>query len=123
MFLARNADPMLAAPRGHHYRNLRTAIRALEGSSRQMAHWREDARWLKLGIHYAKAAQVAQRLFMHMNWLAFQHFAVMFETGHRHMDDLANLRTLRRGAILPKNTDFLRMPELMPRQPSGRLMH
>lgn len=88
-----------------------------------MAHWREDARWLKLGIHYAKAAQVAQRLFVHMNWLGFREFGVLFENGQQRMDDLKNARTNRMGAILPRNTDFLRMPELMPRQPTGRLMH
>lgn len=123
MFLARNADPMLAAPRGHHYRMLREALRALEGSSRQMAHWREDARWLKLGIHYAKAQRVAHQLFLHMNWLGFQNFAVMFENGTQHLDDLATRKTGQMGMILPKNTDFLRMPELVPYRPRGRLMH
>lgn len=122
-FLARNADPMLIAPRSHHYRTLRAALNALEGSSRQMAHWREDARWLKLGIHYAKAMRIAQRLFANMNWLEFQRLGIMFENGSRHLDELAQRRTGHVGMILPKNTDFLRMPEVFPRQSGGRLMH
>lgn len=88
-----------------------------------MAHWREDGRWLKLGIHYAKSMRVAQKLFSNMSWLEFQRFAVMFENGSRHLDDLETRRTGRMGAIIPKNTDFLRMPEVFPRQSSGRLMH
>jgi hypothetical protein len=123
LFLARNADPFQAAPRGHHYRMLRAALRALEGSSRQMAHWREDARWLKLGIHYAKAQRVAHQLFLKMNWLGFQTFSTMFDNGLSHLDELATRKTGHMGMILPKNTDFLRMPEMVPYRPNGRLMH
>lgn len=46
--LGKNADDDYLAIRGPDYTALKEAVELLEGSARQMAHFRSDARWLKL---------------------------------------------------------------------------
>ena len=123
MWLAKNADPERAAPRGRHYRALRDALSALEGTCRQLAHWREDTRWLKLGIVYAKAMRVAQQNFARQDWLGFKELSALFELGVRRMDELATKRTERVGMILPKRTDWLILPDAKPIYPAMRRVH
>lgn len=109
--LGRNADTDILMPRGKHYLKLKQSLELLEGSARQMAHFREDARWLKLGILYAKATRVAQKHYVQLNWKAFTMMMTIFEQGHRHLNDL-NAKTGKMGAILPaRPSDFLLMPD------------
>lgn len=111
--LGRNADADYLAPRGHDYGELRRALKALEGSSRQMAHFRADARWVKLGIVYAKAMRAAQAKFVGQRWSYFNELTALFELGLRRMNDLKDNRTGRLGAILPTQpTDWLILPDL-----------
>lgn len=104
------ADDYLAA-RGPHYTRLCTALDLLEGTARQMAYAREDTRWLKLGILYAKAARLAQKHYVQYNWAAFSEMMKLFEQGQRHLDEL-NAKTGHVGPILPQRpSDFLIMPD------------
>lgn len=45
--------------RGDHYNRLRKAMRLVEGTFKQAAVWREDARWLPWGLTIEKAHQMA----------------------------------------------------------------
>ncbi len=111
--LARNADPEKAAPRGHIYGNLRRALTSIEGTCRQMCYFREDTRWIKLGILYANAMRKCSQMFANQNWMGFGQIRKLFDEGLRRMDDLANLKTGQRGPILPtKPTGWLIMPDL-----------
>ena len=123
--LGRNADPDYMAPRGHDYSNLRRALQALEGSCRQMAHFRADARWIKLGVVYAKAMRTAQAKFVGQRWAYFNELTKLFELGQRSMEDLQSRKTGRLGAILPSQpTDWLVLPDLrIPRPHHFRSVH
>lgn len=110
--LARQVDPELIAPRGHHYVSLKEALNMLEGSCRQLAHYRSDARWLQLGIVYAKAMRTAQRAFVGQRWQDFGMMTALFERGQRNMADLKDRRTGKKGAILPSNpSSWLVLPD------------
>ncbi len=76
-----------------------------------MAHFREDARWLRLGVLYAKAMRAAQKHYIQMNWKAFSMMMALFEQGQRHLDDL-DRRTGKIGSILPQRpSDWLILPD------------
>lgn len=126
-WLAKNADPEWLAPRGRHYRQLKTALAELEGCARQMAAMRDDARWLPLGILYgAKTARLAQKYFTNLDWLAFGKMTEVFDIGIRRMQEL-QAKTGRAGPILPKRTDWLILPKDLPKPglwtPQGRMMN
>ena len=126
-WLAKNADPLYFAPRGRHYRLLKTALKELEGASRQMCAFRSDTRWVRLGIHFAKRMQVVQRLFANHNWLAFGQLVALFDNDLVHADELTHRKTGTLGPLLPKNPSaWIIMPDALPprRQlwmPHGRL--
>lgn len=83
-------------PRGHDYRQLKDATAKLEGTCRQMFHWRGDeAEWLRLGAIYARAAKTAHRLFLAESWALFGSLAELFQAGMRRVDDLAERPTGR----------------------------
>lgn len=110
--LGRNADPDFLAPRGHDYGNLKRALQALEGTARQMCHWRQDTRWLKLGILYAKAMRLAQVKFVGQRWAAFNEMTKLFDRGLREMEELKTRRTGQIGPVLPSRpTDWLILPD------------
>lgn len=109
--LGQNARDDYLAPRGTDYGNLKEALELLEGSARQMAHFRADARWLKLGILYAKAMRLAQVKFIGQKWNAFNQMLPLFVTGKKHLEDL-QMKTGTRGPILPSRpSDWLVMPD------------
>lgn len=115
--LGRNADPEFLAPRGHDYGNLKRALNALEGSARQMAHHRADARWLKLGVLYARAARASQAKFVGQRWAWYKALMPLFENGQRSVDELRNRRTgmLSSSPILPSRpSDWLVLPDHKP---------
>ncbi len=104
-----------AAPRGRRYAALRRALDELEGSCRQMAHWRGDARWLKLGTIYTRAMQLAQRKYIGQRWVDFGTMSQIFAKGLRSMDELATRPTGKSGIILPTmGTDWLILPDWQP---------
>lgn len=109
--LGKNADPTYLAPRGHDYGNLKRALDTLEGSARQMAHFRADARWLKLGMLYAKARRAAQAKFVGQRWDYFGELMKLFELGHRRLEEL-QARTGTHGPILPSRpSEWLHLPD------------
>lgn len=124
-FLARQADPELLAPRGRHYQALKEALALLEGTCRQMAAFRDDARWLRLGMVYAKAMRLAQVKFVGQRWAAFGTMMGVFDNGLRNMTDLKDQRTGRRGMILPSRpSDWLVMPDfVVPQRGPWRTVH
>lgn len=103
------------APRGARYVALRKALDQLEGSARQMAHFRGDARWIRLGTVYARAMQMAQRKYIGQNWGFFGQMIAIFDKGMHSLDELANRKTEVRGTILPQRpSDWIIMPEWKP---------
>lgn len=122
--LGRHADPEFFAPRGEDYGALRSALQALEGTSRQMVYFRSDTRWVKLGILYARAMRTAQLKFVGQKWMAFREMQVMFERGLRSMTDLRDRKTGIRGAILPSGpTDWLILPDHKVPTPNRGTVH
>lgn len=126
--LWRQADPALISPRGWRYARLKKAVTELEGCSRQMSHYRADARWLKLGIQFAKMLQVIQRLFVGQKWLKFRDLLEVFDLHMRNCDELATNKTGRlasRGPIIPaRPADFLVLPDWKaPMPPLPRMVH
>lgn len=117
--LGRNADPEYLAPRGAHYAHLTRSLKALEGSCRQMAHFRSDARWLRLGIHYARQMRTVQAKFVGQQWAWFNEFKALFELGERRLAELRDAKTGVSGAILPKRaSEWLILPDTTPVRPA-----
>jgi hypothetical protein len=84
------------SPRGQAYADLVDALKKLEGTCRQMFHWRgDDARWIKLGAVYARALPLVQRLRLMEKWAAFGSLEDLFELGLRRVTDLAERPTGR----------------------------
>lgn len=123
--LGKNADPEYLAPRGHDYGNLKRALSALEGSARQAAHHRADARWLKLGIIYARVARASQAKFVGQRWNWYNQIMPIFERGLRSMDELKNMKTGRssNSPIIPaRASEWLVLPNHVPAtRPPGRI--
>jgi hypothetical protein len=115
--LGRNADIDILKPRGQDYGELKEALEALEGSARQMSHFRSDARWVRLGILYAKVMRTAQASFVaatidYRRWNDFNRLMPLFANGKRHLQDL-QARTGTLGPILPQNpSSWLVLPDL-----------
>jgi len=84
------------APRGAVYAKLVQANKELEGTCRQMFHWRgDDARWLRLGSLYAKALKVMARLYLGERWEEFGDLAYIYRIGFRRLMNLAERPTGR----------------------------
>ena len=96
-----NADHDTAAPRGALYLDLAFANKELEGTCRQMFHWRgDDARWLRLGAVYANAAKLAAKYLRMERWRAFGELAKVYELGLRRVDDLGDRPNGRLGKLI-----------------------
>jgi hypothetical protein len=112
--LGRQADPEKAAPRGPDYSLLKEQLDLIEGTCRQLAHYRGDARWLRLGMLYARTRRSAQYAFIGMNWLWFNDLQSLFSQGIVNMIELRDGKTGRASSspILPKNPSaFLVTPD------------
>jgi hypothetical protein len=125
VWLNTQQDPDLIGPRGWRYGKLRTALNELEGCCRQIAHFRSDTRWVRLGVVYARAMRTVQAKYIGQDWAAFGKLTELFDRGLRDMEELRNRRVGRRGAILPTQpTDWLVLPDWKPPQrmfvPTGR---
>ena len=112
--LSRNADPEYIRPRGEWYAALRSALMALEGSCRQLAHFRGDGRWLRLGILYGKEMRYCQAKFVGQRWGWFGQRVQLYVLGQRSIDEL-DAKTGRIGPILPSRpSDWLVLPNHTP---------
>lgn len=113
--LGRHADPDYLALKGGHYRQLKQSLEALEGTCRQLSMFREDARWLALGMIYAKTLRIAQRAYVEERWSKFTALIGMFHNGLVQMNDLKDRATGRIGSIIPANlSSFLILPDHTP---------
>lgn len=126
--LGRHADKDFVGLRGGDYVALKAALEVLEGSARQLAHYRSDARWLRLGTVYAKLLRASHTSFLLERWKDFTAMMGMFDRGRQSLDELANRRTgrtMKQGPILPSigNTDWLRMPDYAPAWPRPRVLN
>lgn len=96
-------DKLVVAPAaGPVYDELRQHLRLIEGCCRQAAHWREDARWLPLGLEMAEAHRRAGE------WLrrryarrVFGLLASKLREGQRAAEALRDRKPPKLGLILP----------------------
>lgn len=111
-WLVTQVDYDNASPRGGHYTALKKAIELAEGSARQMAQFRADARWVKFGSTIARALPTIQHHYVAMRWSAFGTLALVFEKHLSSFEELRAVKTGRVGVILPaRPSDFLIMPD------------
>lgn len=101
---AESCDDLAKLPRkGPSYRSLREQLKLCEGSCRQLAYFREDARWLQIGLYLEACHQKAG------DWLRYRHPAKLFcklaENLRHGLADAQRMKdaaTGKAGAILPK---------------------
>jgi hypothetical protein len=115
LWLGAQQDEDMAAPRGRHYEALKVALKAAEGSARQMSYHRSDTRWIKLGILYAKVLRKAQQWYVSQAWRYFSEVTPMFDGAMRDMQALAERKTGMSSSniILPSagNMDWVKVPD------------
>ncbi len=106
--LRESADICLRLARGERgplYRQLRAHLGLIEGTLRQAAWWREDARWLYVVPIVAKAHQEAGRWLREKGPTTGQKFAKLagiMRSCQKAAEDLQLKRTERVGMILPR---------------------
>lgn len=88
--------------KGGNYDALRRQFGLIEGCCRQAATWREDARWLRIGVFAARCHETAG------SWLRVKSPPRLFRDMARNLrdllvvaDDMKNRATGVSGAILP----------------------
>lgn len=112
--------------KGPTYRKLRDELKLIEGAARQAAYWRQDARWLRIGLMMAEAHKRAG------DWLRgirdketgiwkklppgvlhpyFMKLAENLRSGQTLAEQFKNARTGITGMILP--------PAYMPKKSNG----
>jgi len=96
-------DKLSSDPKtGPNYMRLREHLRMIEGAARQAAHWREDTRWLKIGLNAAQCHQKAgDWLRSHAPRVYFDKLASAMRQLHLSTERLKTQPTGRMGAILP----------------------
>lgn len=113
---AKHCEELARSPRtGPPFEALRNELRLIEGAARQASVWREDTRWLAIGMQVAEAHRKAG------NWLRgaklangikikladrdrfalFNKLADVLRAGHRKAEDFRTKATGKVGMILP----------------------
>lgn len=99
---AEACDRLANGCRGGEYVDLRKNLKLAEGACRQASQWREDTRWLNLGIQMAEAHKRAG------DWLRakepswrFRGLAQILRQGVLRAHSLKTKATGTRGMILP----------------------
>ena len=104
------ADLAVVPGRGPVYKRFRDTLKLIEGCCRQMAHYREDCRWLPLGMQIEEAHKRS------LKWLRsyvrsdqhndahplFLRLAEHLRTFLKLVEDLETKATGRLGLILPR---------------------
>ncbi len=115
---AEDCEKLAVSPRkGPTYVDLRDKLELLEGACRQASVWRQDTRWLAIGMAMAEAHKRAGEWLRgikikgvpgrvkvapgHMHPL-FLKLAENLRLGHRKAEELRTKRTGRVGMILPE---------------------
>jgi hypothetical protein len=101
---AEHCRQLAALPKaGPTYRRLREELKLIEGAARQLAQWREDMRWLQIGLSMEETHQRSLRwLRYHFPRKLFEKLADNLEFGARAADRLRTAATGRTGLIAPK---------------------
>jgi len=107
---AQHCDEMAKTPkRGTIYRKLRDELKLIEGAARQASAWRQDTRWLKIGLYMEEChkragdwlnkykAADSQKLLIHL----FTKLAAAIRETQVAADRLKLVKTGRIGMILP----------------------
>lgn len=88
---------------GPTYDHLRTSLLLIEGACRQASVWREDTRWLPVGMMMHEAhIRAGDWLRGHMPRKLFGMLADNLRAGQKMAEDLRDKRTNMRGIILPE---------------------
>lgn len=100
---AEHCDNLAKLPaQGPTYTKLRENLRLIEGAARQAAGWRDDARWLKVGMDAARCHQVCgDWIRAHAARKLFLTLGTAMRKLQRHTEGLQHKATGRRGTILP----------------------
>lgn len=94
------ADPM--SLRGLMYQRVKESLKLVEGSSRQIAHWREDSRWLQIGISAEAAHEMLRRwVANHAPGQQYVFMAVQLERWLNLVETMRHAKTEKIGPILP----------------------
>lgn len=129
-------DLAILPQKGPAYDRLRKNLRLVEGCCRQASAWREDTRWLPMGLQMAKAHKMAG------DWLrgiqqpdgtrrklapgeihpCFQRLAEILAAAHKVCDSLRHAKTGRRGIILPETPNIGRQTNSVLVRPGGLLV-
>jgi hypothetical protein len=114
---AQHCEDLARLPRkGPSYSALRNELRLIEGAARQASVWRQDTRWLQIGLYVAEAHKRAgdwlrgyrlpsgQRVAIREGQLhpLFVKLAENLRSGHRKAEEFRTKATNRVGMILPK---------------------
>lgn len=100
---------------GPNYLRLRRHLKLIEGAARQAAHWREDSRWLKVGVDVAHCHEMAGAwLRSHAPRTYFTKLAAALRNLHKSTERLRTQATGQRGAILPVPLRVLRRSPSLP---------
>lgn len=88
---------------GPSYIKLREHLKLIEGCCRQAAHWREDSRWLPIGLKMEEAHQRAgDWLRKHYARKMFLTLAVILRAGGKSAIELRDKAPPNLGTILPE---------------------
>jgi len=90
---------------GPAFDRMRKRLKLVEGCCRQAAYWREDARWLPMGVKMEQAHQIARKWLHRPTVQAkklFTGLAAVLRQFADQLDKLQNARSNRVGLILPK---------------------
>jgi hypothetical protein len=88
---------------GPTYKRMRERLKLVEGCCRQMAYWREDGRWLPLGLQVEECHQrTGTWLRMHYPRKLFLKLAENMRTIEKVAEGLETRATGVSGMILPK---------------------
>lgn len=122
---AQYCDDLARLPRkGPSYQALRQSLGLIEGAARQAAVWRQDTRWLQIGLYVAEAHKRAGgwlrgyktpdgiRITIREGQLhpLFLKLAENLRAGHRKAEEFKNKATGRVGMILPKAASTHNLP-------------
>lgn len=96
-------DQLAVSPKkGAIYRKLREHLLLIEGASRQAGHYREDMRWMQVGVDAAKCHRKAgDWLRSHAPAMYFKALATAMRKLEASTKSLRDRPTGRMGAILP----------------------
>lgn len=100
---AENCDNLAKLPmQGPTYVKLRENLKLIEGSARQAAAWRDDARWLNVGFGAARCHESAGNWIRgHMPRQLFTKLATSMRKLQHDTEALRDKKTGRRGTVLP----------------------